>query len=222
MKQLCAYLNLVFPGGALYLVATEAELKRLLMELTGTLLQNNMYHHATAARKIGVNTLPDGTRLWVFAPDTIITERGSHLQRDQSPLLWLERPSSSTMLIDSSLACSISTPLDEGSAFASLCSAIQAFMPENFLPAMATISSCVMGAAYTRVIATTGCIGVPMLFGQPGTCKSEALKCGLSVFGAERSNLFNSQTTLSFLFATLMKTTIPVGVDDVSEKAQDV
>ena len=39
VKQLCGYLNQVFPGGALFLVATEAELKRLLMELTGGLLQ---------------------------------------------------------------------------------------------------------------------------------------------------------------------------------------
>ena len=39
VKQLCGYLDQVFPGGALFLVATEAELKRLLMELTGALLQ---------------------------------------------------------------------------------------------------------------------------------------------------------------------------------------
>ena len=60
VKQLCGYLNQVFPGGALFLVATEAELKRLLMELTGGLLQSDECRHVSAARMIGLNSFTDG------------------------------------------------------------------------------------------------------------------------------------------------------------------
>ena len=41
------------------------------------------------------------------------------------------------------------------------------------------------------------------------------------LFGAQKTHLYNNQTTPSFLFDMLKRTTIPIGVDDISEKAQD-
>lgn len=63
---------------------------------------------------------------------------------------------------------------------------------------------------------------MPFLFGEPGTCKSEALKCGLALFGAQKTHLYNNQTTPSFLFDMLKRTKISIGVDDLSEKAEDI
>lgn len=222
VKQLCGYLNQVFPGGALFLVATEAELKRLLMELTGGLLQSDECRHVSAARMIGLNSFTDGEdSVWVFSPEVIIASNGAVLNDEDSPVLWLERPSGFTnALISDSLSCSIITPLDQGEALLDLCQAIQAFMPENFIPAVVMACS-IMGASYKHVIAKSGSMGVPFLFGEPGTCKSEALKCGLALFGAQKTHLYNNQTTPSFLFDMLKRTTIPIGVDDISEKTQD-
>jgi len=45
-------------------------------------------------------------------------------------------------------------------------------------------------------------------------------KGGLALFGAQKTHLYNNQTT-PFLFDMLKRTTIPIGVDDISEKAQD-
>ena len=59
------------------------------------------------------------------------------------------------------------------------------------------------------------------IIGPPGSCKSEASKCGLSLFGAHESHACNSQTTPSYLFQTASKTTIPICVDDVTEKSAD-
>ena len=58
-----------------------------------------------------------------------------------------------------------------------------------------------------------------ILYGNPGSCKSEALKCGLSLWSAQHALL--QQTTPSFLFAALKQTTVPIGVNDINEKAQD-
>ena len=48
-----------------------------------------------------------------------------------------------------------------------------------------------------------------------------AAKCALSMFGAHEIHSCNNQTTPSFLFNAASKTTIPICVDDVSEKAAD-
>ena len=208
--------------GPLYLLATDSELKRLLMELTGELLQNDSLRKVRAARKVGINIGPENEKVWVFSPKSVVSAGGRLLDADTSPVMWLERPINTTnILINSSLSCSIETPLDDGEAFRNLCYEIQCFMPENFLPTLASMSACVMAASYQQVIASCGCIGVPLLYGVPGSCKSEALKCGLALFGAQKSHLFNSQTTSSFLFQALTQTTIPIGIDDISEKAQE-
>ena len=192
------------------------------MELTGELLKNDSLRKVRAARKIGINIGPDNELVWVFSQNSVVSTDGSQLDAEISPVLWLERPMNTTnVLINGSLTCSIETPLDNGEAFRDLCYEIQRFMPENFLPTLASMSACVMAASYQQVIASCGCTGVPLLYGIQGSCKSEALKCGLALFGAQKSHLYNSQTTSSFLFQVLTQTTIPIGIDDISEKAQE-
>ena len=144
----------MFPGGALFLVATEAELKRLLMELTGALLQSDECHHVSAARMIGLNSFPERDSVWVFSPEVIIASNGAVLTGEDSPVLWLERPSGFTnALISDFLSCSITTPLDRGEALLDLCQAIQGFMPEKFIPAVGVMACSIMGVTYKHVIA---------------------------------------------------------------------
>ena len=131
--------------------------------------------------------------------------------------LWLERPA----LINPLLAYSIKTPLDDREGLLKMCDAAQAFMPENITPVLAVVACIIMGASYQDIIACSGCSGVPLLYGEPGSCKSEAVQCGLAVFGAHSSHIYNSQTTSSHLFDILKQSTIPIAVDGVSEKAQD-
>ena len=52
------------------------------------------------------------------------------------------------ILLQESLACkkSYTINFDDGQSISHLCLAIQQFMLENFLPAMATVSACIMGA----------------------------------------------------------------------------
>jgi len=94
-------------------------------------------------------------------------------------------------------------------------------MPENSVACVATMACCVMGATYQDVVRHCGHIGVPFMFGEPGSCKTEAIRCALALFGAHESHFYNSQTTALFLFDVLKRTTIRVAIDDISEKAQE-
>ena len=75
-----------------------------------------------------------------------------------------------------------------------------------------------MGANYLSILSTFGCCGVPMLTGAPGSRKSEAARCALALFGAHDSHSCNNQTTASYLFKVMSKTTIPVAIDDINDK----
>ena len=46
--------------------------------------------------------------------------------------------------------------------------------------------------------------------GAPASCKSEAAKCGLALFGVHESHCFNNQSTPLCLFKIVNKTSIPV------------
>ena len=59
-----------------------------------------------------------------------------------------------------------------------------------------------------------------MLTGAPGSCKSEAAKCALSIFGVHETHSYNNQTTPSYIYNAASKTTIPICVD-IGEKAAD-
>ena len=221
LKQLCSYMNQVFPGGALFLIASDNEFKRLFMELTSSVLQNDGCRKATAARIVGRNSSPPHASEWVFNPQVHIDTHGNLVALDESNFLWLETPSNTNALANSQLACTIKTPLDRGEALNTMCAAIEAFMPENTTSVLATMAACMMASTYQDIVSCCGCSGVPLLYGEPGSCKSEALRCGLALFGAQSTHLYNSQTTPSHLFDVLKQTTIPIAIDDISEKAQD-
>ena len=100
------------------------------------------------------------------------------MQHENAPVLWLERPTSSSnptnLLLNESLACSIVTPLDNGEALLKLIEAAQTVMPEKFISTMASMAACIMAASYKSVIAKCGCSAVSILYGNPDSCKCEA------------------------------------------------
>ncbi len=220
VKQFTTFINQLFPGGALFLLLSDSEFKKLMMQLSSEMLEGEQ-GKKVAARLVGENTL-DGKSYWVLSDSVQLSADGSLLQQGQSPFLWLRRlVNGNNILLEETLACKVCTPLDDGESVLPLCQSIQKFMPENFMPAMATIAACLMGANYLNVLRMFGCCGVPMLTGAPGSCKSEAAKCGLALFGAHESHCFNNQSTPSYLFKILNKTTIPVVIDDITAKAAD-
>ena len=96
--------------------------------------------------------------------------------------------------------------------------AVEAFMCENTTSVLATQAACMMASTYQDVISCCGCSGVPLLYSELGSCKSEALCCGLALFRVYR--VFTFITAPSHPFDVLKQTTIPIAIDDI-EKAQD-
>lgn len=192
VKSFQAYLNQIYPGGFLYLILNDKEFKQLFMEETNAFFKSSSAHSSCrAARIVGINTdNENGTRIWVFSQNVQVNENGKQIDSKQSHIYWLKRPDCahrlSNMLISESLQCSIHTPLDNGEALVKLCRAIQMFMPDNFMPTMATMSAFIMGTCYTDLIRGWGEIGIPFLYGAAGSCKSEASR---SLFGAELTQI---------------------------------
>lgn len=220
VKQFVIALNQQFPGGALFLLVSDHEFRKVMMDMTSRMMEDGQDKQLHAARLIGRNTVQDSV-YWILSETVQISTNGEIAQQT-SPFLWLRRlVNGNNILLQESLACKVVTPLDEGESLTGLCLAVQSFMPENFMSAMATMAACIMGASYTSILSQFGCCGVPMLTGPPGSCKSEATKCALSLYGAHDTHSCNSQTTPSYLFSAASKTTIPICIDDVSEKSQD-
>ena len=187
-----------------------------MMELTTDFLQQDHYRKVVAVKVIGKNRASNGDEAWIFS---------SSLQVDMSGTLVQPRESKFILLNDNpatrSLQCPLFTPLDEGSALKDLYSAVEAFMPDNSIACLATMACAAMGASYQSVIYKCGHIGVPFLIGDYGSCKSQASMCALSTLGAQETHNFNNQTTTSYLFEAMRHTTIPVAIDDISERSQD-
>ena len=151
-----------------------------------------------AARLIGRNSI-DKSVFWIMSETVQINANGEIAQQG-SPFLWLRRlVNGSNILLLESLTCKVAIPLDQGESLTQLCRAVESFMPENFMSAMATMAACIMGASYTSILSHFGCCGVPMLTGPPGSCKSEATKCALLLYGAHETHSRNSQTTPSYV-----------------------
>lgn len=154
----------------------------------------------------------------MFSQNTQLDKHDKQIDSNNSRLVWLRNAS---MDSDKRLQCTIHTPFDDGEALKKLYAAVEAFMPDNSTACLATMASCIMGAASQKIIRTSGNVGVPFSSGEPGSCKTEAI-FGLALFGAHSTHLFNSQTTTSYIFGAMKCTTIPVAVDDKNEKAGNI
>ena len=85
VKQFTTFMNQLFPGGALFLLLSESEFKKLMMQLSSEMLEEEQ-GKKVAARVVGENTL-DGRSYWVLSDSVQLSADGSQLQQGQSPFL---------------------------------------------------------------------------------------------------------------------------------------
>ena len=123
---------------------------------------------------------------------------------------------------DRKRSCKISSPVDDSEALNALYIAVEKFMPDNATACLACMSAFAMGTTYEQIIELCGQKGVPFLYGDFGSCKSQASLCALSLFGAHNTHTYNNQTTASYLFDAMKHSAIPVCIDDIDKKSQDM
>ena len=92
IKQFNCYTNQVFPGGALFLVATDYEFKRLFMELTNAVLGDDDCGKFSVATVVGKNIDRHNTTECILNPEVHISCEGQLIPSDNHKFLWLERP----------------------------------------------------------------------------------------------------------------------------------
>ena len=93
LKHFSLYINQVFPG-ALFLVCSDAEFKRLMLDLTHALLQDKNRRNVHSAQVVGRNVSSDGFEAWVMSP---IGHLGQNFRHPNHPCT-----SSSKLACDSS------------------------------------------------------------------------------------------------------------------------
>ncbi len=155
-----------------------------MLNLTGILFERNDRRHVQAAQLVGHNTTSTSIEAWVLSPDAHFDASGSGLDTRESPFIWLSTGANMTCeVLSGRLACSIPSIQAAGNHLKAFYATIEAFMPENATATLAVMSCCMMGAAYKVIVRKCGHVGVPFLLGRPGSCKTEALLCGLVLFG---------------------------------------
>ena len=184
VKQFTISLNQQFPGGTLFLLLTDHKFKRLLMDMSSRMFESTSdTHQKHAVRIVGRNQLSDDDPYWVFSEAVQFSSNGTPIASDESPFLWLRRiVNGSNILVQESLQCTISSPLDDGQSLTELCLAVRCFMPENFTAAIAAMSAVVMGANYTSILQMFGCCGVPILTGRDYSSGSFILNATLDMY----------------------------------------
>ena len=106
LKQFTGYINLVFPGAALFLVCTDGEFKRFFMELITAFLQDEDRRSVSGARFVGRNVSSSRYESWVLSPTAQIHNNGSWIEPSNSQFVWLTTPGSDQS-VSKSLACSV-------------------------------------------------------------------------------------------------------------------
>ena len=93
VKQFTISINQQFPGGTLFLLLSDQDFKKYLMEMSSKMLEDNSPScRKHAARIIGRNQIEGGEPFWVFSETVQISGSGILIENDdESPFLWLQR-----------------------------------------------------------------------------------------------------------------------------------
>jgi len=95
-------------------------------------------------------------------------------------------------------ACNIYLTLDTN-ALSLLLANLQMTMKHNFFPALFLVSSFALSLHYLTIVEKYKFCPVPIGFGKPGTGKTTALKCGLSMLGILENRFWSCATKELYL-----------------------
>lgn len=154
--------------------------------------------------------LQDDNHTWVLGPDVIVDDDG--LPLCTSKYAWISHLYSGPSIADRSSACGIQLPLCQH-AIVPLVDQLEVVMGHNFFPALLVLGATALATHYTTVLERFLFCPVPIVFGGPGTGKTTALRCGLSLLGCDKTRLFSKATKEKYS-SLCAKSTLPLVIDD--------
>ena len=86
VKQFTTFANQIFPGGALFLLLSDGEFKKFMMQMSSRMLEEQHEEKKVAARLVGENK-HEGESFWVFSESIQRSANGLPLEEGQSPFL---------------------------------------------------------------------------------------------------------------------------------------
>ena len=128
-----------------------------------------------------------------------------------STYIWIGHLHTGPSIASRDSACRISKPLGRNSMVAMI-DQLEVVMNHNFFPALLVLGSTALALHYTAILDKCLYCPVPLIFGGPGTGKSTALRCGLSLLGCMR-RMFSKGTKEKYA-SLCCNTTLPLVIDD--------
>ena len=151
---------------------------------------------------------------WVLNENIIVSAGGAIVKKEDNPYTWIDHLIAGPGIAKPSNAINIPSPLDS-KAMIPLINALQSVLQHNFLPGMMVLGACAMVLHYEAILDRYLNYPVAIAFGQSGTGKTTALRCGLSMLGAYPNRFFSRGTKEKYL-ELCSESTIPIGIDDPS------
>ena len=155
--------------------------------------------------------------VWVLGPDCHISSNGELLTQDESPYVWISHLYSGPGVAPHDSACKISLPLNTQS-LPLLMNKLEDIMQHNYVSSLLVLGACAMSLHYNTIIDNYMYCPIPLICGPPGTGKTTALRCGLSMLGAHPQRFWSYGTKEKY--ASLCgSSSLPLGIDDPRSKA---
>jgi len=168
-----------------------------------------------AVKSVGQQS--DNDAVWVLGPNCHISSNGTILSDDESPYVWISHLYSGPGVAPNDSKCNVPLPLSTNS-LPSLMNSLCNIMQQNFILSVMVLGACAMAMHYKTIINAYMFCPVPLLCGPPGTGKTTALRCGLSMLGAYPQRFWSHGTREKY--ASLCSTSyLPLGIDDPRSKA---
>lgn len=135
---------------------------------------------------------------WVLNESLIVDADGTTVEKEDSPYTWVGHLTSGPGIAKPTDAIEVTLPLDS-KALIPLVKSLQSLLQHNFLPGMMVLGACAMSLHYEVTLDRYLNCPVAIAFGQSGTGKTTALRCGLSIVGAYPNRFFSCGTKEKYL-----------------------
>ena len=153
---------------------------------------------------------------WVMASNVYLSPSGEIADPASSKYVWIGHVFSGSGVASNAQQCSIDLPLTTD-PLCNLMESLRVSMCHNFMPFVLTMASTILALHYQAMLQKLKFCPVPLAFGDPGTGKTTALQCGLSLLGAEETR-FYSKLSKEKVIDLCCTSSIPLGVDDPQSK----
>ena len=156
---------------------------------------------------------PDGT--WALDGETYISARGDELSPNGVQYLWIQHLVAESVQGIGCEAFHVQKPLSSAPLRTMIMSLIEC-MEHNACAALLALAAGALTLNYETVREVLNNFPVPVLYGEPGTGKTTALRCVMAALGAP-DHIYSKVTSAS-IRTTLSQSSVPVGIDDPSSK----